>query len=365
MYPVTLKGQALLLLVLFAFASLQGVQAQGPDTYELTLEEVVAIAQSDAPDALLAETRWKRSYWTYQTFIADFKPQIVLNANTLPRFNRSIEPITLPTGEEAFRARAFMDNSLNVAMEQVVAPTGGTLFVGTGLSRLDVFETEGIAASTSYLSTPVSIGFVQPLFQFNGMKWQKEIEPMLYQEREKEYSEEMETVASDAAGLFFDLLVSQLDAVAAERDKAAADTLLTLSRGRFEVGKIAETDMLQIELNAMQAEARLAEAQLNMQTNAERLRDFLGIRGNVNFDLVPPYDLPDIHIDPQQALAYATQHRSDIVEYDRTTERKPNVKWPVPKVKRASRRALWASLASPRPEKKSVTPTPTCSTRNS
>lgn len=315
--PVPRKFRALTLWILFSLFSGMYALSQTGDSYELTLQEVVAIAQSDAPDALLAETRWKRSYWTYQTFVADFKPQIVLNANTLPHFNRSIEPITLPTGEEAYRARAYMNNSLTFAMEQDVAPTGGTLFLSTGISRLDVFETEGIQASTNYLSNPVSIGFVQPLFQFNAMKWQKTIEPMLYDERGKEYSEEMETVAFDAANLFFDLLISQLDAVAAERDKANADTLLILSRGRFEVGKIAETDLLQIELNAMQAEARLAEAQLNMQTNSERLRDFLAIQGAVQFDLIPPYDLPEIIVDPQQALSYAMQNRSDVVEYDR------------------------------------------------
>ena len=112
-------------------------------------------------------------------------------------------------------------------------------------------------------------------------------------------------------------MTSQLDAVAAQQDKSNADTLLVLSRGRFEVGKIAETDLLQVELNAMEAETRLAEAQLNMQTNTEQLRDFLDIQGDISFELVPPYDLPPVMIDPEQALAYASQNRSAMVAYDR------------------------------------------------
>ena len=288
-----------------------------PQPTTLTLDQVVELAQSDAPDALLAETRWEGNYWTYQTFLADFKPQIVLNANTLPTFNRSIEAITLPSGEESFKPRAFMENQMNINIEQDFAPTGATFFLGTGISRLDVFETEGINASTSYLSTPLNIGFFQPLFQFNAMKWRKRIEPLAYEEGEKEYSEEMEAVANQASVLFFDLLISQLDAQAAERDKANADTLLVLSRGRYTVGKIAETDLLQIELNAMQAEARLAEAQLNMTTNSERLRDFLGIQETIIFDLVPPYDLPEVDIDADRALQYAMLHRSNVVEFQR------------------------------------------------
>ena len=291
--------------------------AQVNDTVRLTLDDVVMLAQSDAPDALLAETRWEGSYWTYQTFVADFKPQIVFNANTLPTFNRFIESITQPTGEQTFRPRAFMENDVNINIQQDFAPTGATFFLGTGLNRLDVFETQGIFRSTSYLSTPVNFGFSQPLFQFNSMKWRKLIEPLRYEESEKAYSEEMEAVANQSSVLFFDLLISQLDAVAAQRDKTNADTLLILSRGRYEVGNIAETDLLQIELNSMQAEARLAEAQLNMQTNAERLRDFLGIQRNIKFDLVPPYELPEVVISPEVALQYALKNRSSVVEFQR------------------------------------------------
>ncbi len=304
-------------LVIFAIVLTSNITTSGQGSYRLTLDEVVALAQSDAPDALLATTRWERSHWTYQSFIADFKPQILLSANSLPHFNRSIEPITLPTGEEAYKVRSFMLNGLDLSLQQDFAPTGATFFFGSELSRLDVFATDGIPASTSYRSTPVNFGFVQPLFQYNAMKWRKRIEPVIYQESQKQYSEQMEVVANRATSLFFNLLISQLDAVAAEHDKANADTLLVLSQGRYDVGKIAETDLLQIQLNAMQAEARLAEAQLNMQTNAEELRDFLDIQGEVDFDLVPPYQLPDVIINPEDALRYAMQNRSDVVAYDR------------------------------------------------
>ena len=301
--------------ILFIGAYTQQVNAQG--AYRLTLEEVVALAQSDAPDALLASTRWKRNYWTYQSYLADFKPAVLLNANTLPLFNRSIEPVTQPNGEELYVERAYMENNLNVSLRQDVALTGGTLYFGSGLRRLDQFATEGNEAYRSFVSTPINFAFDQPLFQFNAMKWRRQIEPMVYRESEKIYAEQMEAVANQAAAYFFNLLISQLDAEAAEQDKANADTLLVLSRGRYEVGKIAETDLLQVEINAMQAETRLAAAQLEMQTNAEQLRDFLDLQGEISFELIPPYTLPTILIDEEKALAYAMQNRSNVVSFDR------------------------------------------------
>ena len=300
---------------LFCFAWISSVTAQG--NYRLTLDEVVALAQSDAPDALLAATRWKRNYWTYQTYLADFKPNILLSANTLPLFNRSIEPVTQPTGEEVYVERAYMENALDLSLQQDVALTGGTLYFGSGLSRLDLFATEGNAASKSFLSNPVRFGFTQPLFQFNAMKWRRKIEPVNYLESEKLYSEQMEAVASQASALFFNLLTSQLDAQAAEQDKINADTLLVLSRGRYDVGKIAETDLIQVELNSMSAETRLAAAQLQMQTNAEQLRDFLDLQGDITFDLIPPYILPEVVIESEKALTLALQNRSNMVGFER------------------------------------------------
>jgi outer membrane protein len=293
---------------------IQKTDAQTP--YRLTLDEVVELAQSDAPDALLAQTRWKYSYWTYQSFLADFKPQIVLNA-TLPSFNRSITPIVLPSGQYIFQQVSNMQNSVDLGIQQDIAATGGRVTLGSGLSRLDQFATTALPRNISYLSTPIDMRIDQPLFQFNAMKWRKKIQPVEYEESQKVYSEEMESVAQQAASYFFDLLISQLDAQAAEQDKLNADTLLVLSRGRFEVGKIAETDLLQVELSAMQAETRLAESQLRMQTNAEQLRDFLNLQGDVTFDLIPPYTLPVSSINPEDALTYARQNRSTVVAFQR------------------------------------------------
>ena len=127
-------GRTLLFIIVLHLGFLSIGNAQ--DKYRLTLDEVVALAQSDAPDALLAATRWKRSYWTYQSFLADFKPQILLNANTLPHINRSVEPITLPNGNLAYISRSFMHNSVDLSLQQDFAPTGARGSDSTRLAAL-------------------------------------------------------------------------------------------------------------------------------------------------------------------------------------------------------------------------------------
>jgi len=302
-------------LCCFLFLAPFGANAQ-KDTLRLSLNNAINLAQGQAPDVQIAKTTFGNNYWRYQSFLANLRPQINFNA-TLPDLNRSIEAITLPTGEAAFVSRALMRNNVGIGIQQQVSLTGGTLFAQTGLQRIDIFPTAGNDGFISYLSTPVSLGFIQPIFAFNQLRWDRRIEPMRYAESEKAYSLDMEQTAYQAASLFFDILIAQLNLEAAYRDKANADTLYAISKGRFEVGRIAETELLQIELNAMNANADVSQSTLTMQTSAEQLRDFLGIQDAVHFQLDAPSQLPEFMLDADKALQYARQNRPEIIAYQR------------------------------------------------
>ncbi|MFK8104366.1 MAG: TolC family protein [Saprospiraceae bacterium] len=308
-----------LLFFLMFFGGIQCVVAQNqnqPEAIRLTLPEVIAMSQSEAPDVLLAKTRLTNSYWQYQSFLGDYRPQISLEA-TLPNLERSIIPFVQPDGRDVFIRKASVSSSFSVALRQDVALTGGQVFASTGLQHKYNFANDLNPAINSYFSTPISVGFNQPLFGFNALKWNKRIEPLRYQQAGKEYAENMERLAFDASRLYFDVLIAQKNAEAATLEKVNADTLYAISQGRFSVGRIAETELLQIELSVMNANASQAEAMLRLQTATEELRNFLGIREAINFDLATPDAIPAFLIDPELALQYAKTNRSTAVAFQR------------------------------------------------
>lgn len=285
------------------------------DTLELTLDEVVMMAQGESPDAKIADTRLSNNFWRYQSFLGDYRPQIDLFVNS--DLNRSINAITQPSGTLLFIPQANMRNNFSIALRQDVAATGGTISFRTGLRRLDLFASDNTDFERLYLSDPVFIDIDQPLFAFNSLKWNKIIEPLRFDESKRQFSEDLEEIAYEAARLFFNVLIAQLNLQAAERDKMNADTLLNISSGRFSVGRIAETELLQIELNAMNADADLAGQTLDLQLSIERLRDYLGIRQAVFFKLIPPAEIPEFIIDPDKALQAAINNKSETVEFQR------------------------------------------------
>jgi len=304
--------------LLFLIALLQSIPifSQQPDTFRLTLEQVVQIAQSDAPDVQLAKTRLSNFYWQYQSFKADYKPLIAFNA-FLPNLNRSIQSITQPNGSIIFRRQAFMNNNVGFSVRQDIGLTGGSVAIYSGLNRLDIFGTAGFSNETSYLSSPISIELTQPVLGYNALKWNKQIEPLRYQEAKRAYSEDMEVAGYNAVQLFFDILIAQLNVEATLQEKSNADTLYGISTGRFDVGRIAETELLQIELSVANAENSIAQSTLNLQSSMEQLRNFLGIQKAARFEMIPPTELPDFVVDPDKALQFALQNRSIIIALDR------------------------------------------------
>ena len=301
-----------ILLTLALFVSIIG-ESQEKAVLTLTLDETIKLAQSDAPNVLIAQTQLSNNYWIFQSFEADYKPQVFFNA-TLPSLNRTINQVTLPSGSVSFIPQSFMRNSADVSITQRISRTGGTVFASTGLERLDIFGTN---KESSYLSNPITVGFSQPIFGFNSFKWDKKIAPLEFDLAKRNYSENMEAVATNAARLFFGVYIAQISVKAAEQDLANADTLYQIAQGRFSVGKIAETDLLQVEISQMGADAALSRATLDLQQSTENLRNFLGIKNAVDFNLIPPIEIPDFGIDVDKALEYALKNRSEILDFER------------------------------------------------
>ncbi len=298
-----------IIILLSLFASLSYGQ-NSPKLLKMSLDEVIQKARGESPEVILSKARLANSKWQLKLFNTRLKPQLNLNAK-LPTLTRNIvQDITT----QEFVSVSSMITGFDVEYSQEIAKTGGRVFASTGISRNDNF---GDQNPVVYLSNPITVGFNQPLFSYNAWRWQQKIEPLRYEEAESRYTEEQETAASKAANLFFDVYINQIQLKTAVFNKANADTLLRLTRGRFSVGKIAENELLQMELSNKRSESTIASQRLNLQTSTEQLRNFLGIKEAVAFELAPPEDIPEIIIDVETALSEAVKNRWETVSYER------------------------------------------------
>lgn len=278
------------------------------------LHEVIREAQEKSPDAMIARHRFRRSYWEYRSFKAGYLPGIRLDA-TLPNFNRTIDAILQPDGSETYRERTLARYSANLSLIQKIGLTGGEVFLQSGLQRLDNFYTD--TSTRQYLSSPVNIGFRQPLFAYNAFRWDKQIEPMRYEEAKRQYLETNEQVASTAINHFFNLLMAQVERSIALKNQSNYDTLYNIAKGRFVLGKIAENELLQLELNLLRAQASVENASLNYQNMLFTFKSYLRIQDNKKITLIPPAETIHYEVMVEEAISEARTNTSSGLNFDR------------------------------------------------
>jgi hypothetical protein len=285
------------------------------DNIKYSLEEVVARAKARSPESLRIQTQRENMYWRYRFFRSNYNPQLRLNG-ILPSFRQEFTGITQPDGDIQFLdiRQNFMD--LGLGLQQVVAPTGGLLSVNTSTNRFDNFESLG-GTTTRWQGVPVNVRLDQPIFAYNRFKWDKKIEPLIFEESKREYVEDMERLSAFSTSLFFDLLDAQVNYDIAMANLTNNEDILRIERSRYEMGVTFEDKLLQTELNFLTAKQEAAQARVTMETSALALKSNLGFSENAILSLEMPEMIRDFTVDVNLALEYAYQNRAQALGFDR------------------------------------------------
>ncbi|MFW5656345.1 MAG: TolC family protein [Bacteroidota bacterium] len=301
-------------LYIFLFILFYPLWLNGQEKFEevFTLKEVLEIAKTQSPQAVLATHRFRNSYWEYRTYQAKYRPSLRLSGNLID-YNKSFQR-EFVDNEEIFVPKHLNETQMSLDINQNIGLTGGQLFVNSSLQRLDVFGPDG---KTEYVSTPTRIGYRQPTIKYNELRWERRINPLKFEEAKKGYLEDMESVSLRAVQYFFDLILAQINLEMAEFNYSNADTLFKIAEGRFEIGTIAENERLQMELSFLNSGLALNEARVNLEMNKFRLRSFLGYNEDVDISLIIPTEIPEMEITLEKVMAAALENNPEILQMER------------------------------------------------
>ncbi|MBI5009298.1 MAG: TolC family protein, partial [Bacteroidia bacterium] len=277
----------IIISALFIFSS---ARSQAQEIKMLTFDEVIKLSEEQSPNALMAKHRFRASYWQYRTFVAQYRPSLSL-AGTTPDFSNSYDKVwnSSANGYE-YRTSNTISNLASLSLSQNIGVTGGTVSLQSDLTLFNDLEND----SRNYITTPLSIGLVQPIFRYNALKWQKKTEPLKYEAAKKTFLSNIETVHQQAVMNFFSLATAQINKQIAEMNYSNADTLWRIAKGRYDLGTIAEDELLQMQLSWLNAETARKEAEMNLRDREIRLRSFLGFNENVRLELILPSVVPEL-----------------------------------------------------------------------
>lgn len=302
----------ILLPILLFIATQDGAKSQ--TLKKLTLEEVLQLARDQSPDAILAKHRFRGNYWQFRSFKAKYRPSLNLTG-TIPNYSHRYRLIPDPvTGKSTYIETNSIQSSLELGLRQNIGFTGGTISLTTDLQRNDEI---GDDPSSEYVSTPLSIRYMQSISAYNPLKWEKKIEPVRYEEAKRNYINSIEQVHRQGVNLFFNLALAQLNMEISGINYANADTLYRIAQGRYNIGTIAEDELLQMELSLLNAGTGLNQANINLQVSEFQLRSFLGFNETVKLELTIPSEIPVLEVDIDKAITEARANNPEILSLER------------------------------------------------
>jgi hypothetical protein len=283
-------------------------KAAAQEIKRLTFDEVIKLAEEQSPQALMAKHRFRSSYWSYRTFVAQYRPALTLNGTT-PDYSTAYTRV-YSNGDWEYIPTNMLQNIGSLSLAQNIGFTGGSIALQSDLNLQNDFEKD----KRTYITTPVSIRLTQPIFRYNSLKWQKKTEPLKYEVAKKTFLLNIESVHSQAVMNFFSLALAQINVQIANMNYLNADTLWRMSQGRYQLGTIAEDELLQMQLSWLNSETSRKEAEMNLRDREIRLRSFLGFNDKVRLELILPSVIPELQVDAKEVLDLAHANNPDILD---------------------------------------------------
>ncbi|GAA3620917.1 TolC family protein [Flavivirga jejuensis] len=300
-----MKNTLLLLIVILPLIAFS-------QSKRITLTEAISIAQKQSPDYKRNLNINQASYWRFKNYKAGFLPQLKLNA-TLPEFSNSIRRQTNDAGQDIFVNQNQLLLSGSLSLSQNIPYTGGTLSLSSNLEKVDLFGNSNI---TSYSVVPFSISYSQNSLFYNSFRWDKKIEPLIYEESRRDFIETMEQISINTCQRYFSLLKAQMQLKIAQKNLSNQDTLYQISQGRFKMGKIAENELLQMELSLLNSKNNVTTNTIELKRTSQNIARYLELDSE-NVELGVPNELPLFEVDVEKAIEEAQSNRKAVIEFRR------------------------------------------------
>jgi outer membrane protein len=301
-----------LYLIILLSISTTAFCSSGADTLRLSLQQVVEMAKKNSIAAKQATTVRETRYWQWRSFKSNYNPQLSLTG-ILPGYSKTTTQVLQPNGTVIFQPIHNDNSSLQLDFSQGITATGGTIYGTTQMQRFYDFDRDNVL----YNGVPYALGYSQPLFQFNALRWDKKIEPLKFNESKQEYIESQEQIAYNVSGYFFDLLLAQVNLQIAETNYTNTQKILKIAKLKFDLGKVSKNEILQIQLEQLNAQKAVGTARRDMEIATLTLRSYTGMESTDKIALMLPGSSINMSVSADKVLAEAFENRSNAIGFVR------------------------------------------------
>lgn len=278
-----------------------------------SLEYVLQHLVSEIPEMKKLRLELENRKLSYENYRKQFLPAISFQWNSF-QFNHSIQRLqNASDGSYNYIKDYTASTGANVALQQSLGVTGGTIRIGTTLDYLHEFS----SGKNNYTTRPFYISLSQPLW--GGHKeylFQKELARMQYELALRHFIEERSELEEQTVTLYLNAFLTHLSLEHAELMKLSSDTLLNVSRLALQHGRITDYEFNQIKLECAESEHTVIQTHAAYEMALREIQSFLCIPAPLILLDSLPFDFPEINA--EEAFQYAMKNNPEILNQEYT-----------------------------------------------
>ena len=226
---------------------------------------------------------------------------------TAPSYSKSYNTYQQDDGSYTFVRNNYLQAGGGLSIDQNIWFTGGTISLNTSL---DFLQQLSFDKTKRFMSVPIGLTLKQPIFGVNNTKWNRRIEPVRFKEAKASFLSATEEITMTTINYFFNLVLAKENMAVANQNLANANKLYEVAKAKRRMGQISENDVLQLELNVLNARSTLTEYQSNLKSQMFKLRSFLALGENEELEPVVPETFPSVVLNYQSVLEKALDNNS-------------------------------------------------------
>lgn len=296
------------LILLFAIMSLN-LQAHAQIT--LNLQKAIEIANDSSLTAFRYQNMYLAGYWEYRAYKANRLPSMSLNLMPAQYYRYITQRYDSNQDVDVYREQQMFSASGGLSIQQNFDLTGGTFYID---SELEYMRNFGYTKSTQFSSIPIRIGYQQSLLGFNPFRWERKIEPLKFEKAKKTFLYNRESISEEVVRYFFALASAQADLELAKEQVASCDTLYKIGLQRQKIAAISRADLLTLQLDKVNAQNTLENAQITMKRAMTALALYLNLDKNTQIKLELPGKPKVLNISAEEALSKAQENNPTYLE---------------------------------------------------
>ncbi|MCX6237048.1 MAG: TolC family protein [Bacteroidia bacterium] len=311
------------ILVFITFITFFKVALAQENVMKLTLPEVIDLASKQSIDAFKQQNMYLSSYWAFKYYQADKLPFLSVGANPFS-YNNSIRQDYIPQDQSwQYSQQENMTSNASLKVTQNVGLTGGSFTVSSDLGMSKNFLGD---KQTTFSANQISVGYRQKLNGYNSMRWKSKIEPLKFETAKKSFIQSKEDIAVKATSKFFELVDAQIEINITTTNLANADTLYQIGKGRYQVGTVTQDELLNFELNLMNARLALTRANQGLLRARSDLNSFLGLDKKAVIECIMPTAITSaLQINVDEAIQKSMSNNPDVLSQDQRLLEQDNI----------------------------------------